>query len=62
MRDKILGIAARQLSVAPEKLEIGDGKVFAKEDKNQSIAVMEIVRTAYGAIHFCRKTWSPVWK
>src|SRR4029077_2683311 len=37
MRDKILGIAARQLGVVPEKLEIGDGKVFAKESKEQSI-------------------------
>ena len=36
MRDKILGIAARQLGVVPEKLEIGDGKA-AKESKEQSL-------------------------
>ncbi len=59
MRDKILGIAARQLGVVPEKLEIGDGKVFAKEDQEQSIAVMEIVRTAYGAIHLLPENMEP---
>jgi CO/xanthine dehydrogenase Mo-binding subunit len=59
MRDKILGIAARQLGVVPEKLEIGDGKVFAKENKEQSIAVMEIVRTAYGAIHLLPENMEP---
>ena len=59
MRDKILGIAARQLGVVPEKLEIGDGKVFAKEDREQSIAVMEIVRTAYGAIHLLPENMEP---
>ena len=51
MRDKLLGIAARQLGVVPEKLEIDEGKVFAKEKQDQSIAIMEIIRTAYGAIH-----------
>ncbi len=59
MRDKILGIAARQLGVVPEKLEIGDGKVFAKENRDQSIAVMEIVRTAYGAIHLLPENMEP---
>ena len=59
MRDKILGIAARQLGVVPEKLEIGDDKVFAKENKEQSIALMEIVRTAYGAIHLLPENMEP---
>jgi carbon-monoxide dehydrogenase large subunit len=59
MRDKILGIAARRLTVAPEKLEIGDGKVFAKENADQSIALMEIVRTAYGAIHLLPENMEP---
>src|SRR5262245_62459921 len=59
MRDKILGIAARQLSVVPEKLDIGDGKVFAKENRERSIAVMEIVRTAYGAIHLLPENMEP---
>lgn len=59
MRDKLLGIAARQLGVAPEKLEIGDGKVFAKEKPGQSIAIMEIIRTAYGAIHLLPENMEP---
>ncbi len=59
MRDKILNIAARQLSIVPEKLEIGGGKVFSKEDQQQSIAVMEIVRTAYGAIHLLPENMEP---
>jgi carbon-monoxide dehydrogenase large subunit len=59
MRDKILGIAARQLGVVPEMLEIGEGKVFAKENHEQSIAVMEIVRTAYGAIHLLPENMEP---
>jgi carbon-monoxide dehydrogenase large subunit len=59
MRDKILGIAARQLNVVPEKLEIGAGKVFAKENSEQSIAVMEIIRTAYGAIHLLPENMEP---
>lgn len=59
MRDKILGIAARQLNMAPEKLEIGGGKVFAKENTAQSIDVMEIVRTAYGAIHLLPENMEP---
>ena len=59
MRDKILGIAARQLSIVPEKLEIGEGKVFVKEDQSKSIAVMEIVRTAYGAIHLLPENMEP---
>jgi carbon-monoxide dehydrogenase large subunit len=59
MRDKILGIAARQLNVVPEKLEIGEGKVFAKENREQSIAVMEIIRTAYGAIHLLPENMEP---
>ncbi len=59
MRDKILGIAARQLKVVPENLQIGDGKVFAKENPDQSIAVMEIIRTAYGAIHLLPENMEP---
>jgi len=59
MRDKILGIAARQLKVAPENLQIGDGKVFAKENPEQSVAVMEIIRTAYGAIHLLPENMEP---
>lgn len=59
MRDKILGIAARRLGVVPEKLEIGDDKVFAKEKADQSIALMEIVRTAYGAIHLLPENMEP---
>ena len=59
MRDKLLGIAARQLNIVPEKLEIGAGKVFAKENSQQSIAVMEIVRTAYGAIHLLPENMEP---
>jgi len=59
MRDKILGIAARRLNVVPEKLEIGDGQVFAKENSSQSIAVMEIIRTAYGAIHLLPENMEP---
>jgi CO/xanthine dehydrogenase Mo-binding subunit len=59
MRDKILGIAARHLNVVPEKLEIGDGKVFTKEHAEQSIALMEIVRTAYGAIHLLPENMEP---
>jgi carbon-monoxide dehydrogenase large subunit len=59
MRDKILNIAARQLSILPEKLEIGGGMVFSKEDQQQSIAVMEIVRTAYGAIHLLPENMEP---
>jgi aerobic carbon-monoxide dehydrogenase large subunit len=59
MRDKILGIAARQLSVVPEKLEIDNGKVFAGENRDQSIALIEIVRTAYGAIHLLPENMEP---
>src|SRR5262245_12047008 len=59
MRDKILGIAARRLGVMPEKLEIGNGKVFARENHEQSIAIMEIVRTAYGAIHLLPENMEP---
>ncbi|HEX2928730.1 MAG TPA: molybdopterin cofactor-binding domain-containing protein, partial [Candidatus Binatia bacterium] len=59
LRDKILGIAARQLTVAPEKLEIGDGKVFSKDNPAQSIAIMEIIRTAYGAIHLLPENMEP---
>jgi carbon-monoxide dehydrogenase large subunit len=59
MRDKMLGIAARQLNIVPEKLEIGGGKVSAKENSQQSIDVMEIVRTAYGAIHLLPENMEP---
>jgi len=59
MRDKILGIAARRLGVVPDQLEIGDGQVFAKENHTQSIAVMEIIRTAYGAIHLLPENMEP---
>jgi carbon-monoxide dehydrogenase large subunit len=59
MREKLLGIAARQLGVGPERLEIGDGKVFAKERLDQSIAMMEIIRTAYGAIHLLPENMEP---
>jgi carbon-monoxide dehydrogenase large subunit len=59
MRDKMLGIAARQLNILPEKLEIGGGKVFAKENSEQSIDVMELVRTAYGAIHLLPENMEP---
>jgi aerobic carbon-monoxide dehydrogenase large subunit len=59
MRDKILGIAARRLGVVPEKLDIGEGKVFARDNQEQSIAVMEIVRTAYGAIHLLPENMEP---
>src|SRR5258706_13698577 len=59
MRDKILGIAARQLKVVPENLQIGDGKAFAKENPDQSMAVIEIIRTAYGAIHLLPENMEP---
>jgi carbon-monoxide dehydrogenase large subunit len=59
MRDKILGIAARLLGVVPERLEIGEGKVFAADGKEKSVAVMEIVRTAYGAIHLLPENMEP---
>ncbi len=59
MRDKILGIAARQLGVVPEKLEIEGGKVFAKENRDCSVAIMDIVRTAYGAIHLLPENMEP---
>jgi carbon-monoxide dehydrogenase large subunit len=59
MRDKIVGIAARQLTVAPEKLEIGDAKVFSKDNPAQSIAIMDIIRTAYGAIHLLPENMEP---
>ena len=59
MRDKLLGIAARRLSVVPDKLEIGDDKVFAKDEPGRSIEIMEIVRTAYGAIHLLPENMEP---
>ncbi len=59
MRDKILGIAARRLGVMPEKLEIGDGKVFGQEKPEQSVELMEIIRTAYGAIHLLPENMEP---
>ncbi len=59
MRDKMLGIAARQLKVLPENLQIDGGKVFAKDHPEQSIAVMEIIRTAYGAIHLLPENMEP---
>lgn len=59
MRDKLLGVGARLLGVAPEKLEIGDGRVFARENKELSVPLMEIVRTAYGAIHLLPENMEP---
>ena len=59
MRDKLLGIAARRLGVVPEKLEIGGGKVFAKDEPGRAIEIMEIVRTAYGAIHLLPENMEP---
>jgi aerobic carbon-monoxide dehydrogenase large subunit len=59
MRDKMLGIAARRLNILPEKLTIGAGKVFAKENPSQSMEVAEIVRTAYGAIHLLPENMEP---
>ncbi len=59
MRDKFLGIAARRLSVVPDKLDIGDGKVFAKDEPGRYIEIMEIVRTAYGAIHLLPENMEP---
>src|ERR671922_15664 len=59
MRDKLLGIAARRLAVAPEKLDIGGGKIFAQENREQSVEVMELVRTAYGAIHLLPENMEP---
>jgi carbon-monoxide dehydrogenase large subunit len=59
MRDKILGVASRLLGVVPERLEIGGGKVFVNDDKEKSVAVTEIVRTAYGAIHLLPENMEP---
>ena len=59
MRDKLLGIAARNLNVVPEKLDIADGKIFAKEDGSRAVDIMEIVRTAYGAIHLLPENMEP---
>jgi aerobic carbon-monoxide dehydrogenase large subunit len=59
MREKLLGIAARQLGIVPEGLEIGDGKVFAKDKQDQSIAITEVIRTAYGAIHLLPENMEP---
>ena len=59
MREKLVGIGARLIGVPPERLEIGDGKVFAKENPEQAIAVAEIIRTAYGAIHLLPENMEP---
>jgi carbon-monoxide dehydrogenase large subunit len=59
MRDKLLGIAARQLGVVPEKLQIGDSKVFSSDNPNRSITLAEIIRTAYGAIHLLPENMEP---
>ena len=59
MRDKLLGIAARHLAVVPEKLEIGEGRIFARENPSQFVSIMEIVRTAYGAIHLLPENMEP---
>ena len=59
MRDKLLGIAARSLGVVPEKLDIANGKVFAKEDYSRAVEITEIVRTAYGAIHLLPENMEP---
>ena len=59
MRGKMLGIAARSLGVVPEKLDIANGKVSSKDDPGRSIEIMEIVRTAYGAIHLLPENMEP---
>ena len=59
MREKMLGIAARSLGVVPEKLDIANGKVSSKDDPGRSIEIMEIVRTAYGAIHLLPENMEP---
>jgi carbon-monoxide dehydrogenase large subunit len=59
MRDKLLGIAARQLGVVPEKLQLGDGKVLSSDNPNRSITLTEIIRTAYGAIHLLPENMEP---
>src|SRR5262249_60254616 len=59
MREKLVGIGARLIGVPPERLEIGDGKVFAKENPEQAIAIAEIIRTAYGAIHLLPENMEP---
>jgi carbon-monoxide dehydrogenase large subunit len=59
MREKLVGIGARLIGVPPERLEIADGKVFAKEKPEQAIAIAEIIRTAYGAIHLLPENMEP---
>ena len=59
MREKMLGIAARSLGVVPEKLDIANGKVSSKDDPGSSVEIMEIVRTAYGAIHLLPENMEP---
>ena len=59
MRGKMLGIAARSLGVVPEKLDIANGKVSSKDDPGRSVEIMEIVRTAYGAIHLLPENMEP---
>ena len=59
MREKMLGIAARSLGVVPDKLDIANGKVSSKDDPGRSVEIMEIVRTAYGAIHLLPENMEP---
>ena len=59
MREKMLGIAARCLGVVPDKLDIANGKVSSKDDPGRSVEIMEIVRTAYGAIHLLPENMEP---
>src|SRR5438067_8162468 len=59
MREKMLGIAARSLGVVPEKLDIANGKLSSKDDPGRSVEIMEIVRTAYGAIHLLPENMEP---
>src|SRR5438093_3579579 len=51
MREKILEITTRSLGVVPKKLDIANGKISSKDNPGRSVEIMEIVRTAYGAIH-----------
>src|SRR5438876_3635549 len=59
MHEMMLGIAARSLGVVPEKLDIANGKVSSKDDPGRSVEIMEIVRTAYGAIHLLPENIEP---
>ena len=59
LREKVLAIAAHQLEVAPDDLELADGRVAVRGVRDRTVTLRDIARAAYSGARHLPKGMEP---